>query len=228
MLQRAESKVAGDLRAGTASEVRGLYVIVDREATRGRPESQVAEAALRGGARVIQLRDKARDKGNVLPVARQIRSMCEGYDALFIVNDDPSLALLSGAHGLHVGQSDMPVPEARRVLASDQILGRSNNSLDEVAHSVSLGVDYLAIGAVFPTTSLGKIDRPAVGVEMVKRVKQIALQPVVAIGGINLGNVAEVVNAGADCICVVSAVTLAEDPEGAARALVRAIQNVKL
>ena len=220
MLARAEERVASELRADTVSMVKGLYVIVDPEATRGRPVPDVAEAALNGGAGVIQLRDKVNDSGEVLRVARQMRAMCEQHGALFIMNDDPALALSSRAHGLHLGQTDVPAPEARRVLMPTQILGLSNNTMEEVARSQALGADYLAVGAVYPTSTMGKSERPAVGVEMIREAKEAASQPIVAIGGIDRSNIVEVATAGADCVCVVSAVTLADDPESAARSLV--------
>jgi thiamine-phosphate diphosphorylase len=210
VLARAEHKVASDLRSGTVSRLRGLYVIVDPEATGGRAPSQVAEAALRGGAAVIQLRDKRGDGGRVLESAREIRSMCDGRDALFVMNGDSSIALRSEAHGLHLGKHDLPVLEARRVLSAAQIVGRSNNSLGEVAGSQAEGVDYLAVG-----------------VEMVAKVKQTASQPVVATGCIGPDDVADVVRAGADCVCVASAVTQAADPEAAAATLTEAIAKAR-
>ena len=102
------------IRAETVARVRGLYVIVDPEATRGRPVLEVAEAVLEGGASLVQLRDKTGDMETVLPTARAIKALCETRNALFIVNDDPALAAASGAHGLHVGQDDMPVADARQ------------------------------------------------------------------------------------------------------------------
>ena len=200
--------------------MRGLYVIVDPEATKGRDVVEVAEAALRGGASVIQLRDKTRDKGEVLEIARAIKGLCDKYDGLFIVNDDADIAYLSEAHGLHVGQTDLPVEESRRVLAPEQIVGRSNNGTAEALESEAQGADYLAVGAVYSTTTMGKSGRTAVGPEMIREVKAAVSAPVVAIGGINAGNIADVAQAGADCICVVSAVTYADDMEGAARELV--------
>ena len=194
--------------------MRGLYVIVDPEATKGRDVVEVAEAALRGGASVIQLRDKTRDKGEVLEIARAIKGLCDKYDGLFIVNDDADIAYLSEAHGLHVGQTDLPVEEARRVLAPEQIVGRSNNGTAEALESEAQGADYLAVGAVYSTTTMGKSGRTAVGPEMIREVKAAVSAPVVAIGGINAGNIADVAQAGADCICVVSAVTYADDMEG--------------
>ena len=222
---RAENKVAGDIRAETASRVQGLYVIVDPEATRGRSVVEIARAALSGGAAVVQLRDKSHDKGEVLPIAHKLRSMCKDAGALFIMNDDPGVALASDADGLHLGQTDMPLADARRILGRGRIVGLSNNSMDEMSRSQSQGADYLAVGAVYPTATMGKGDRPVVGPEMVRQAKDVVSQPVVAIGGITLDKVAEVVAAGADCVCVASAVTHAEDPEGAARALMEAIDE---
>ena len=227
VMPRARQRVAGDLRSKTASRIEGLYVIVDPQATRGRPVAEVAEAALKGGAGLIQLRDKTADRGDVLQIARQIKALCNAQDALFIMNDDPALALSSDAHGLHLGQTDMPVLEARRVLSPDQIVGISNNDMEELSTSLAVGADYLAVGAVFPTTTAGKSGRPAVGTEMVARARESADRPIVAIGGIDAENVGEVVDAGADCVCVVSAVTLAQDPEAAAAALVKTIQDAR-
>ena len=227
VLARARHKVSGDLRVGAASKVQGLYVIVDPEVTSGRPVAQVARAALSGGAKVVQLRDKLGEWAGVLPVAQEIASLCRDHGASFVVNDDPSLAFAAGAHGLHVGQADVPVSQARRVLSPGQIVGRSNNSLDEVAQSQAHGADYIAVGAIYATSTMGKTARPAVGLDLLAKAKDIVGQPLVAIGGINAANVAEVVRAGADCVCVVSAVTMSDNPEAAARSLVEAIQNAK-
>ncbi len=227
VLDRAQQKVAGEHRAKIASRIRGLYVIVDPEATKGRHVLEVAEATLRGGTSVLQLRDKINDKANVLTSARILKSLCDQYGALFIMNDDADLAISGDADGLHVGQTDLPVPDARRVLSHRQLVGRSNGTLDEVMDSQAQGVDYIAIGAVYPTETMGKTARNPVGVEMVSKVKGIVGQPVVAIGGINATNIADVARAGADCMCVVSAVTLADDPEASTRSLIDVVQNAK-
>ncbi len=210
-----------------AERVSGLYVIVDPEATQGRDVVEVAGAALRGGASVIQLRDKTRDKGEVLAAARAIKALCDDNDALFIVNDDADIALLSEAHGLHVGQTDLPVGEARRVLTPEQIVGRSNNGVKESLDSAGQGADYVAVGAIYATRTMGKSGRTALGADMIRQVKQAVSAPVVAIGGINANNIAEVARAGADCICVVSAVTYADDVEAAAADLVERINAAR-
>ncbi len=213
VLDRAEEQVAGDMRAKTAARMQGLYVIVDPEANQGRDVVEVAKATLKGGTRVIQLRDKTRDKGEVLPIAQQLREMCDEHGALFVMNDDADLALAVGAHGLHVGQTDLPVPEARKVLHPQQIVGRSNSGVDEAMESQGQGADYLAVGAVYATTTMGKSGRNAVGAETISKVKEMVSSPVIAIGGISEGNIADVARSGADSICVVSAVTFADDPE---------------
>ena len=223
---RATAQAAGSLRAEIAGRVRGLYVIVDPEATAGRDVCEVAEAAMKGGASVVQYRDKTRDKGLTLAMARDLKALCDAYGALFIVNDDADVAAACGADGLHVGQTDLPVADARAALAATQIVGRSNNGVEEALESERQGADYLAVGAVYRTTAMGKSGRTAVGPEGVRAVKEAASAPVVAIGGINAGNVGDVMRAGADCACVVSAVTEAGDVEGAAGGIADVIAGV--
>lgn len=226
VLRRAEAQVAGDIRADIAARVRGLYVIVDPESTQGRDVVEVAAAALRGGASALQLRDKLRDKGEALAAARELKALCDAHDALLIVNDDADIAAACGAHGLHVGQTDLGIADARRILAPTQLIGRSNNGVEEALESEMQGADYIAVGAVFPTSTMGKSGRTSVGVDMIRKVKATAAAPIVAIGGVNAGNIADVARAGADCVCVVSAVTHAADPEAAAAELVGLVDGV--
>jgi thiamine-phosphate diphosphorylase len=220
VLSRSENQVAAELRAGIASKLRGIYVIVDPEATGDRDVVEIATAALKGGVTVVQFRDKTRDKGEVITIAREILDLCNQHDALFIMNDDADVAIAAGAHGLHVGQTDLPVGEARKSLALHQIVGRSNNGLEQAMDSQQQGADYLAVGAVYATTTMGKSGRSAVGPETIRKVRDAADQPIVAIGGLGESNIVEVVQAGADSICVVSAITMADDPEAAAARLV--------
>ena len=156
-------------------------------------------------------------------MARRIRDLCDRHDAVFIVNDHADLAFACDAHGLHLGQHDLPVAEARAILKPYQIVGTSNALVEEAAVSQSQGVDYLAVGAMFPTDTKDRT-RPA-GLSTLSAVKATASVPVVAIGGINLGNVSQVVQAGADAVCVISAVVGAPDPEAAARQLIAAMQS---
>lgn len=225
--QRAERHISSEMRAATAARMRGLYVIVDPEATRGRDVLEVARGALRGGANIIQLRDKTRDKGEIIDAARELRDLCDAYKSLFIINDDADLAAAADAHGLHVGQTDLSVADARRALPPISIVGRSNNGVAEALDSQNQGADYIAVGAVFQTTTMGKSGRTSLGAEMISKVKSLVSKPVVAIGGINADNIADVARAGADCVCVVSAVTYASDPAAAAADLSRRIAAAK-
>ena len=227
ILSRAEQRIAADIRVQVAPKLNGIYVIVDPEATRGRPVTEVARQTLEGGATVVQLRDKLNDKGDILKSARDLKALCDEYDALFVMNDHADLALVSEAHVLHVGQTDLPVPEARAILAPTQLVGNSNNGLEQALPSSGQSVDYLAVGAIYATSTMGKSGRSALGPEEITRVKEAVAQPIVAIGGINRTNIADVVKAGADSVCVVSAITFADDPESATRELVELYNNAR-
>lgn len=214
------------LRRQKALNTRGLYVIVDPQVASGRTTLEIAQAALRGGASVIQLRDKVQEKGLLFSEARNLKRLCEEYDALFLVNDHPDLAAVTGADGVHLGQKDLPVPEARRILSPDQLIGRSNALLEEALETQALGADYVAVGSIFATTT--KDDTRPAGLETLRKVKESVFLPVVAIGGINEGNVAQVIQAGADAVAVISAVCAAPDPEAAARRLVERVRAARV
>ncbi len=225
VLHRAEQQAGADVRTFMTRHVTGIYVIVDPEATQGRPVAEVARATLAGGARVIQLRDKLNDKRVVLEQAKVVTEMCDEHDALFFMNDDADVAQASNAHGLHIGQTDLPTEESRKVLDQRQLIGRSNNGLEQALESHAQGVDYIAVGAIYATSTMGKSGRTALGPEAITEVKQAVPRPIVAIGGIGGSNIVDVVEAGADCVCVVSAVTFADDPEAATRELVRLFES---
>ncbi|MBI4298239.1 MAG: thiamine phosphate synthase [Chloroflexi bacterium] len=225
VLSKTEEYIARELRRNQASKIEGLYVIVDPQATRDRSVLEVAEAALEGGARVIQLRDKTQDKGDVLRVAFRLAALCETYNGIFIVNDHADLALVCGARGLHLGQHDLPIVEARKVLSPLQLIGRSNATVEEALESQAQGADYVAVGSIFPTATKENT-RPA-GLKTLRRVKELVNLPVVAIGGINETNVSHVVEAGAEAVCVVSAVCMADNPETAAAMIVERIELSK-
>ena len=220
------SSTEAHVRYDRARCVAGLYVIVDPDLTRGREVVEIAKAALRGGASAIQLRDKRRDKEEQLLVARRLTTLCQDHNAVFIVNDHADLAMACGAHGLHLGQHDLPVADARRILQSWQFLGTSNALVQEAEKAAAQEVDYIAVGAIYSTGSKSGT-RPA-GIETLRRVRErIASIPIVAIGGITQDNVGSVLEAGADGICVIGAVCQADDPEEAARRLVERITAFK-
>ncbi|MSQ06451.1 MAG: thiamine phosphate synthase [Dehalococcoidia bacterium] len=212
------------LRRQQADRIYGLYVIIDPQVTGGRDPLDIAKAAVRGGARMLQLRDKLRDKGQILPLAIALNQLCRDNDVTLIINDHVDLAASIGSHGVHVGQTDLPVAQARRVLAPHQVLGRSNREIDLLVQSQEMGADHVAFGAIYQTTTKPG-GRPPQGVQRLREARKFAKVPLVAIGGINAENVAPVVQAGADAICVTAAVGSAANPEAAARRLVQAIRD---
>ena len=150
--------------------------------------------------------------------------MCAAHNALLIINDHADLAAAVGPEpvGLHVGQTDLPVAEARKILAPGQTLGRSNREIDLIVESQRMGADHVAFGAMYTTTTK-QVTRAPQGPARLKQARAVASVPLVAIGGITADNVAPVVAAGADAICVTAAVGRAPDPEAAAATLVAAI-----
>ena len=195
--------------------LRGLYVIIDPAVAR-RDEVQIARAALDGGARLIQLRDKTREKGLQLPVAEALQALCRQRGALFIVNDHVDLALAAGADGVHVGQKDLPVAVVRR-LAPELVIGCSTNNPEEARRAEADGADYVSVGRLFPTGS--KDDTRPATTETLRVVKAAVSLPVCAIGGINESNIDAVIEAGADMVAVIAAVIAAQDVATAARRL---------
>ena len=212
------------LRQAQADKVRGLYVIIDPQVTGGRDPMEIASAAVNGGAKMLQLRDKLRDKGEILTLATPLQQLCQEHDVMLIMNDHVDLAATVGSAGVHVGQTDMPVDQVRKVLAPHQILGRSNREFDQLIESQEIGADHVAFGAIYQTTTKG-VGRPPQGIEPLRKARELAKVPLVAIGGINIDNVTPVVEAGADAICVTAAVASAENPEAAAAAMVEAIRS---
>ena len=212
------------LRQAQADKVRGLYVIIDPQVTGGRDPMEIARAAVNGGAKMLQLRDKLRDKGEILTLATPLQQLCQEHDVMLIMNDQVDLAATVGSAGVHVGQTDMPVDQVRKVLAPHQVLGRSNREFDQLIESQEMGADHVAFGAIYRTTTKG-VGRPPQGIEPLRKARELAKVPLVAIGGINIDNVTPVVEAGADAICVTAAVASAENPEAAAAAMVEAIRS---
>ncbi len=203
------------LRQEKAKQVRGLYVIIDTQALRGRDPLAVTEQVIRGGAKVIQLRDKTLEKKDLLPLAIRLKELCARHNILFIMNDYLDLALAVKADGLHVGQRDLPVSVARRLVPLDMILGCSTGTVEQSLAARADGADYVGVGAIYPSPTKEVVS--PLGTERLRQVKQAVPLPLVAIGGITKDNGAEVIAAGADSICVISAVLGAASPEEAAR-----------
>jgi thiamine-phosphate pyrophosphorylase len=206
------------LRQDKIKHLPGLYVIIDTQALKGHNHTEAASQAIQGGATVIQLRDKLLSKKELLPIAQQLKSLCAEHDVLFIVNDYLDLALATDADGLHLGQDDLPVKVARKLLAMDKILGCSTRTVDEAIIAESDGADYVAVGSIYPT--LSKETAEVVGLERLRQIRQAVSLPLVAIGGISRNNAAEVIAAGASSVAVISAVLQAEDIAAAANEIV--------
>lgn len=200
-----------------------LYLCTDARLASG-DLAEFADAALSGGVDIIQLRHKT--DGAPLEAAQEIRALetlaevCARHGALLSVNDRADLALAVGADVLHLGQDDLPVPVARRILGEAPVIGRSTHSPEQArAAAVEAGVDYFCVGPCWPTPT--KPGRPAPGLDLVRTVATSVetTRPWFAIGGIDLARLPEVVRAGARRAVVVRAVTRADDPAAAARAL---------
>ena len=172
----------------------------------------------------MQLREKELDRDLVERSARTFRRLCDVHSALFIVNDDPYLARSCDADGVHVGQDDVPVEEAREALGPDAIVGLSTHSQEQLAASAAAPVDYVSVGPIWETPT--KEGRPGVGLDLVEHAAAHAPHPFFAIGGIDSGNAGQVVEAGARRLGVVRAIRDARDPLAAAEALRGALAQV--
>ncbi len=180
--------------------------------------ARIVEAALDGGATIIQLRKKSMPMVEQYRLATALRTLTLAHEALLIINDHADLAIAADADGVHLGQDDLP-PDAVRALPGfeGRLIGRSTHSLGQAQLAVNEGADYIAVGPVYPTPT--KEGRAAVGTALVSRVAGIVDRPFVAVGGIDHDNAAAVVEAGARAIAVVRAVYDAVDPAEAARRL---------
>ena len=168
-------------------------------------EAEIARLAYKGGADVVQLRMKGASARDMLDQAREMKSISDEFTGLFIVNDRVDIAMLADADGVHLGQSDIPLAEARKLLGDDRLIGISVHSVEEARIAEDGGADYISVGSIFATST--KPDAiQQIGLDMVFMISQEVDMPLVAIGGINLGNIPETMRAGADCVAVASAI----------------------
>ncbi len=204
-------RVSDASAAARRARLAGLYVLVGGPT----PVAQAA-AAIEGGAAAVQLRLKDAPSGEVLDAARAIVALAAGR-ALVLVNDRPDLALLAGADGVHLGDEDLPVAEARALLGPDRLVGRTTRTLEEARAAIAAGADHVGFGPIFATRTKA-LAVPPRGLAPLSEVAATLGAPVVAIGGITEGTIGEVARAGAACAAVVDAVFGAGDPrENAAR-----------
>lgn len=201
-----------------------LYLVTDRALCRGEFMDCVEEA-IKGGVSVVQLREKDASSAEFYSIALELRRLTSSYGVPFIINDRMDIALAVDADGLHIGQSDMPLDVARRILGSKKIIGVSASCVEDARLALEGGADYLGVGAVFATGT--KSDADSVGIDELRRIKNSVDIPVVAIGGINEINAHIPMSAGIDGISVVSAIVSSENPFDASRRLLEIVKSSK-
>ena len=206
------------------AEMLRLYAVTDRAWVGRQTLPQQVEAALKGGATCVQLREKHLDDTDMLAEAKTISALCRAYHVPFILNDNVPLAKLCGADGVHVGQDDLSAAEARRLLGPDKIIGVSAQTVEQAILAEQRGADYLGVGAMYPTGT--KKDATAVTPEALSAICQAVDIPVVAIGGINKNRLEPIKGTGVDGVAVVSAIFAAEDIEKATRELKEAVREI--
>jgi thiamine-phosphate pyrophosphorylase len=202
-----------------------LYVLVDGRNSEAAFEKLVS-SLVEAGVHAIQLREKELSDAHLVERARLLVQLCRGSDTLAIVNDRPDIAVLSGADGVHLGQDDLPVKDARSVVGTQTLIGVSTHSLDQARAAVLDGANYLGVGPVFPSAT--KDFERLAGTELVRSVAEVIRLPWFAIGGIDRDNLGEALANGATRVAVRGAVTLAEDPKAAAVSLLDALKSVDL
>lgn len=199
-----------------------LYLVMGVGTRAPQKSYRIAEAALKGGVDILQLRDYSLNDSQLLEAARKFRLLTRRYRKLFIVNNRPDIAILSDAEGVHLGQDDLPVSQVRKLVGKGMLIGLSTHALSEAKKALRSGADYIGVGPVYATPT--KAGRKAVGLRYVRQV--VALKPKIpffAIGGVDKGHLPEVLEAGAARVAVVRAITEARDPYRAAQGLKEAL-----
>jgi len=203
-----------------------LYLVTDRELSRGRTTLEVVQAAVRGGVTCVQLREKSHPTRELVEDALKIKDFLRVHNIPLIINDRVDVAMAVQADGVHLGQTDMPLETAKAILNDSMIIGISAESVEDAVKAEKGGADYISVSPVFATPT--KTDTsPPLGLEGIKIIRQQVQIPIVGIGGLNKDNCADVIRCGADGIAVVSAIVSADDPEKAARELREIIQQAK-
>ena len=194
-----------------------LYAVTDRHWLDKRSLKEVVKESLDGGVTFVQLREKTLEDDKFLEEAKELKQLCKEYNVPFVINDNVDIAIAMDADGVHVGQSDMEAGNVREKLGPDKIIGVSAQTVEQAVLAEKRGADYLGVGAVFPTGS--KDDAVEVSHETLKAICEAVSIPVIAIGGISVGNVKELEGSGIVGIAVISAIYAAEDIKKAAEDL---------
>ena len=195
-----------------------LYLVTDRGLSMGRDIEWIVEESVKGGATMVQLREKDCPTGKFVDLAVRLMAVLSPYGVPLIINDRVDVALASGADGVHIGQSDMPYGMARKMLGPDRIIGLSVENMDDVRETNSLDVDYIGVSPVFSTPTKTDTAVPF-GLEGLRKAVELSVHPVVAIGGMNESTAAGVMASGADGIAVVSAIVSSDSPREASERL---------
>ena len=191
-----------------------LYLITDRSFLNGRSLKDCVEAAIKGGVTLVQVREKDASTREFYKIAKEVKEITSKYNIPLLINDRIDIALAIDAEGVHLGQSDMPIKLARKILGEDKIIGISANTLEEALEAQKAGADYLGIGPVFYTGTKKDIDEP-IGIHGLKEITENIRIPSVAIGGINKENAKSVLETGVNGISVISAILRSENIEKA-------------
>jgi len=208
----------------SAKSIGRLHVITDTTIQSRFTHSQLAKLAIAGGADTIQFRQKSTSTRLLVETAFHLKAICDQRRVPLIINDRADIALAVEASGAHFGQEDLPIDVARRILPSQAIIGASARTKDKIMEAISAGADYIGFGPVFRTSSKSDAEKPK-GLSELARFCQIASCPVIAIGGITLETVQDVMQCGAHGIAVISSVCTVEDPMQATRQLILEIQQ---
>ena len=200
-----------------------LYLVTDRGLSRGRATAEIVREAVAGGVTCVQLREKHGSSREFLEEAQAVQAVLRGTGVPLIINDRVDIALAVGAEGVHLGQRDLPIREARRLGLPGWLIGVSAESREDALRAEQEGADYIGVSPVFATPT--KTDTAApLGLAGLREIRAAVKLPLVAIGGIHVQNAREVIRAGADGLAVVSAIVAADSPREAARALRREIE----
>jgi len=202
-----------------------FYFITDSQLTKNGVMEDV-KAALAAGARVIQYREKNAPSRRMYETALHIKTLCRASGAVLIINDRLDIALAAGADGVHIGRKDLPGDAVRRIMPAGMLLGVSAATVEQARRAMDDGADYLGAGPVFHTTTKEDAD-PATGTGFITELRRMTDLPIVAIGGITTGNAAQVILAGADSVCAISATVGAEDVGAAIREFGRVVSRAR-
>jgi len=206
--------------------IRGLYAIIDATYIPSAGFGKAAAEVISGGGRLVQVRAKGLSVEDIMDGVREARKSALEGGAIFIVNDSVEVALKSKADGVHLGQTDAPVEEARRVLGHKAIIGISTHNADEALRAEALGADYISLGPVFPTRTKKDAEAPK-GLSLLTEVCRAVAIPVVAIGGITEATAPDVIEAGAAAAAIISDILTSGDIKGKVAAIISAINKAR-